>query len=146
MSELLDKLTKFPDQILPFVESAPQWLKLWIYILIVLNFVTIATVMVSYLISKQRVVQEQSLERFTLDQPKDGESIPLGDNRTWAVGGKFPLVAYDMAHPPITVDVYKLPDLESVQHGEVRPDNVLGVWRSAAVSSPCARCTSPIFM
>ena len=136
MADVLEKLTKLPDQILPFVETAPPWLKVWIYVWIVLTFLTFATVMVSYLVSKQRVAHEQSLERFTVEQPRDGEEIPLGENRSWAAGGRFPLVAYDMEHPPITIDVYKLPELAPVQHGEVRPDNVLGVWRFEPLKFP----------
>jgi hypothetical protein len=133
---LLDKVIKLPDQFLPFVETAPPWLKVWIYALIVLNFATIAAVTVSYLISKQKLTQQQSLESFTLDKPGNADEIPLGDGRSWALTGRFPIVEYDMAHPPITVDVYKQPDHDPVQHGEVRPDNVLGVWRFEPLKFP----------
>jgi hypothetical protein len=126
--DLPEKLKKLLDGLLPFLETSPPWLKEWVYVWIILSFITIAVVMVSYLISKINLEQKKSLEYFTIDQPRNDGVIPLGDNRSWSISGKFPLAEYDVSVPPISVDVYKQPEHDRIQHGEVRPDNVWGTW------------------
>jgi tetratricopeptide (TPR) repeat protein len=139
-ADLIDKLLKFPNQILPFVEAAPVWLRIWIYILIFLVFVTIAGVFVSYLISSQSLHEAASLERFSIDQPKDNEEVPLGEDRGWTLVGKFPTGAEAPGQAAkITINVFKLPSRELVQKDDSPLiDNVLGRWSFDALKFPGA--------
>jgi hypothetical protein len=77
MSDVLDRLLKLLDQLLPFLDSAPAWLRMWIYLLIVLNFVTIAGLSVSYLVSKQKRSESESFQHFSIDTPAAQALIPL---------------------------------------------------------------------
>ena len=131
MTDALNRLMKFLDQLLPFLESSPLWLKYWIYVLIFLNFATIAGLSVSYLISKQQRAEAGSLQYFSIDGPRDSEEIPLGDNRTWMLVGKFPVLTGDQElEHNVTVEVHKLPDREAIpQDGKARISTALGAWR-----------------
>jgi tetratricopeptide (TPR) repeat protein len=115
VGDALNKLIKLLDQLLPFLESAPTWLRIWVYALIVLNFVTIAGISVAYLISKQARQREATLERFTIDSPAHDELIPLSETNTWTVVGKFPIIPPGQnPQKAVQVDVLQLPGKEKV--------------------------------
>lgn len=130
MADLLDKLIKFLNQLLPFLDTSPVWLRDWVYILVVLNFATIAAVSVSYLVSKEKHLQDESLQRFSVDRPAGNQEIPLGASRAWMIEGKFPIAVEKEDPPKLTLDVLKLPDREPIpQDGKARLDTVTGFWR-----------------
>jgi len=133
MTDFLAQFTKVLDRMLPFVEAAPSWLRTWIYVLIILNFITAAGLTVSYLISRQVRSHEGSLASFTLDRPVDDQEIPLreGDPK-WIVEGKFPKTMADSdldKTAKVKVRVFRLPNREEVpQEGEPRVSTVTGTW------------------
>ena len=131
MGDALNKLIRLLDQVLPFLVSAPPWLRVWVYALIILNFVTIAVVSVSYLISKQRGAQAETFEHFTIDNPADNAVIPLGETGSWMVAGKFPVIPADQnVKHEVLVEVLRLPGRERVtQDGSARISTALGAWR-----------------
>jgi tetratricopeptide (TPR) repeat protein len=130
VTDFLSKVVKFVDQLLPFLESCPVWLRTWIHVLIILNFLTAAGVFVAYLATREQHLQDESLQRFSVDQPSVNEEIPLGDNHTWMIVGKLPVVEEKQDPPHVTVEVLKLPDrLPVPQDGLWRPDTVQGFWR-----------------
>lgn len=52
MSDAPSKFLNLLDHLLPFLAVCPPFLKIWIYVLILLNFITIAGVSVYYLRAK----------------------------------------------------------------------------------------------
>lgn len=128
--DLFSKLAKFVDQLLPFLESSPAWFRVWVQVLIVINFLTLAGLVVAYISGKERHLQDESLQRFSIDQPRGNEEIPLGVNRSWMLVGKLPTLEEKQEAPRVTVEVLKMPDRISVaQNGGLRPDTVQGFWR-----------------
>jgi len=137
VADYLSKLAKFLDQLLPFLESSPAWLRTWIHLLIILNFLTIAGMAVAYLTSKEKHLQDESLQRFSVDQPAGNEEIPLGANRTWMLVGKLPVVEEKQDPVRVTVEVLKLPDrVPFPQEGIWRPNTVQGFWRFESAKFP----------
>jgi Flp pilus assembly protein TadD len=137
VTDALSKLIKFLDQLLPFLETSPAWLRAWVYILIVLNFVTVAGVSIAYLVSKEQRMQDESLDRFSIERPAGNEEIPLGAGRAWMIEGKFPLAADKQDPPQLTVDVLQLPDrMPFPQDGKPRLDTVQGFWRFESARFP----------
>ncbi|HUI44012.1 MAG TPA: hypothetical protein VL523_18770 [Terriglobia bacterium] len=140
MGDALNKLIKLLDQLLPFLEGAPPWLRVWVYALIILNFATIAAVSVSYLISKQTGAQAGTFEHFTIDNPAANAVIPLGNTGSWMVAGKFPVIAagQDVKHE-VQVEVLRLPAREKVpQDGSARISTAFGSWRFESAKFPGA--------
>jgi tetratricopeptide (TPR) repeat protein len=130
VTDFLSKLAKFLDQLLPFLESCPAWLRTWFYVLVVLNFLTIAAILVANLTYKQQHLKDESLQRFSVDQPRGNEEIPLGANLSWMLVGKLPVLEEKQEPPHVTVEVLKLPERTAVaQSGIWRPDTVQGFWR-----------------
>jgi Flp pilus assembly protein TadD len=131
VGDALNRLVKLLDQLLPFLETAPPWLRMWLYALIVLNFVTIAVVSVSYLISKQNGAQAGTFQHFSIDSPVESAVIPLGETEAWMLSGKFPVITPDQnTKYDIGVEVLRLPGREKVpQNGSARISTALGAWR-----------------
>jgi tetratricopeptide (TPR) repeat protein len=133
MSDEPSKFLKLLDQLLPFLEAAPTWLKAWIYTLILLNFLTAAGLAIYYLISKQTAAERQSLHYFSVQRPADGENIPLGTNQSWMVIGTFPQTTDDnlAKTADVNVEVYKLPEHTPIAQSSVqkRVSTVDGIWR-----------------
>lgn len=130
VTDLFSKLAKFVDQLLPFLESSPAWFRVWVQVLIVLNFLTVAGLLVAYISGKEKHLQDEALQRFSVDQPRGNEEIPLGVNRSWMLVGKLPILEEKQEAPRVTVEVLKMPDRLSVPQGGVwRPDTVQGFWR-----------------
>jgi hypothetical protein len=131
MGDALGKLSKIIEQFLPYMETAPSWLRIWIYVLIGLNFVTLSGVLIANLMFKVNRADSESFKHFTIDAPKAQEIIPLGDRGRWMIAGGFPVVAADkdMKHD-IQVEVLRLPDHDKVpQDGTSRISTVAGAWR-----------------
>jgi Tetratricopeptide repeat len=128
VTDFLGKLIKLLDQILPFLQNSPAWLRIWIYTLIFLNCLTVAGVCVSYLIARQSHADMGSLRYFSVDQPVNNQQISLGEN---LLLGKFPIVeAGPKLERSITVKVFKSPGHEPVpQDGEPSISTVDGAWR-----------------
>lgn len=127
-----NKFTHYLDQFLPFLESAPIWLKMWIYILIVLSFLTLAAISISYLATKDRRISESSLKYFSVINPQDKGEIPLGESQTWILEGKFPVIEDDeLARTVrIEVDVFETEPVrkEIDQSGKIRISTIDGIW------------------
>jgi hypothetical protein len=136
MGDALNKLIKLLDQFLPFLETAPPWLRLWVYALIILNFVTIAGVSVSYLISKQA----GTFEHFTIDNPAANAVIPLGETGRWMVAGKFPVIPADRnVKHEVQVEVLRLPGREKIpQDRSAIISTADGAWRFDSAKFPGA--------
>jgi hypothetical protein len=141
MGDALGKLLKLLDQVLPFLETAPPWLRVWIYVLIGLNFATIAGVSISYLISKEKRAESESSTNFSIESPKKDEIIPLGDTGRWVVTGKFPVIPAekDIKHE-VEIQVMRLQDNGKGDNVTVPQDGapplistVQGLWRSESV-------------
>lgn len=127
------RFLKFLDQLLPFLETAPAWLKVWLYALILLNFVTAAGLAIFYLISKQTAAEHASLQYFAVLRPANGESIPLGENQSWMITGTFPQSLDDnlTKTADVSIEVYKLPGRTAIPQSPVqkRVSTVEGAWR-----------------
>jgi len=137
LGDALGKLIKFLDQLLPFLATAPAWLRGWVYVLVVLNFATIAAVSISYIVSKEQNLQDESLRRFTIDRPTGNEEIPLGASRSWMIEGKFPIPGDKESVPTLALEVLKLPDRDPApQEGKARLDTVTGFWRFESAKFP----------
>jgi hypothetical protein len=128
MANESNRIISLLDQLLPFLGASPDWLKYWIYIVIFLNLITIAGVTIFYLISQQRIRVESSLERFSVDQPRDGEEIPLSEGRI--IEGKFPKVQGSPKEGDgVSVEVRKMPDRRSIyQDGKAMVNTFDGTW------------------
>jgi Flp pilus assembly protein TadD len=131
MGDVLGKLSKLIEQFLPFMETAPTWLRIWIYVLIGLNFVTASGLLIANISSKVNRADSESFKHFSIDAPKAQELIPLGDSGRWMIAGKFPAIAADKdTKHDIQLEVLKLPDRDKVpQDGSMRLSTVAGVWR-----------------
>ena len=131
MGDALNKLIRLLDQLLPFLMSAPPWLRVWVYALIILNFVTIAVVSVSYLISKQKGAQAGTFEHFTIESPAAQEVIPLSETGKSIVAGNFPVIPADQnVKHEVQVEVLRLPGREKVpQDGSATISTGRGAWR-----------------
>jgi tetratricopeptide (TPR) repeat protein len=128
-----NKFIQLLDQLLPFLEASPTWLKAWIHVLIILNFLTAAGLAIFYLVSKETASEKGSLQYFSVLRPASGEEIPLGASQSWMVVGTFPQVADDTLAKTadVNVEVYKLPDRTPVPQSGVqkRVSAVEGSWR-----------------
>src|SRR5262249_20256032 len=139
MSEAPKKYIEFLDQLIPLVAAAPDWFKVWIYILIFLIFATIAATGIFYLNTKFGEARKQSWQAFVVERPKDNEKIPLGKSQNWMLEGTFPVVAKDdlSSTARIDVQVYQLPDRDEVQQsGTVRLSTVEGQWSFESAKFP----------
>lgn len=138
MVDLLSKIVKLLDQILPFLENSPTWLRVWIYTLIFLNCVTVAGISVFYLIAKQARAEQGTLRHFSVEQPVNNQEIPLGANQSWMLSGKFPIVdSGQNLEKKIAVKIFKMPEHESVpQNGEPLISTVDGAWRYESAVFP----------
>ena len=134
-----NKMTQYLDQILPFLQNAPGWFKIWVYVLIGFVGLTTALASIFYLSAKDRVVASRSFAHFQIASPKEGDEIPLGEGRRWLVRGHFPVFEASDAGSPVDtsvrISVERLPDLESVpQEGEaVIGPTADGFWRARVV-------------
>ena len=127
-----NKFTQYLDQVLPFLESSPTWLKIWIYILILLIFLTLSAITISYLASKDKRITESSLKYFTVENPKDNGEIPLGEPKTWMLEGNFPVIENDelASTAKIEVEVFETaPERRKIdQNGRSRISTIDGTW------------------
>lgn len=104
------KFLNFLDQLLPFLAACPPWLRIWVHVLILLNFVTIAGLAVYYLSSKESAMEDQSLKHFSIESPGNNQEIPLGDDGTWRVSGILPKAK----GADIDLQVSKLPGRQTI--------------------------------
>lgn len=128
----VNKFTQYLDQLLPFLESAPTWLKIWLYVLIFLVFMTLAAISICYLATKDRRTTESSLKYFSVENPQDKGEIPLGDSQTWILEGNFPVIEDDeLARTvKIEVDVFEAEPVRKKidQSGKTRISTIDGTW------------------
>lgn len=128
-----NRFIRFLDQLLPFLTTAPHWLRSWIYILILLNFVTAAGLAIYYLIGKETATEKQSMKSFAVLRPAQGEDIPLDASQSWMVVGTFPETADpNLAKTAdVNVEVYKLPERTAIPQpsGQKRISTAEGTWR-----------------
>src|SRR5579864_7902259 len=125
MSDAPKKFLSFLDQLLPFLAACPPWLKLWVHVLILLNFLTIAALAIVYLTSKEKATEEGSLSNFSISSPAANQQIPLDDTSTWMVTGvlpKDPGADFDL-------QVLKLPGGQPIpQDGQKTKSTFDGQW------------------
>lgn len=125
MSGSPGKFLNFLDQLLPFLAVCPPWLRLWVHVLILINFLTIAGLAIVYLSSKEKAIDEGSLAYFSILTPTDSQQIPLNDNGTWMLTGTLPKTK----DADFTVQVLKLPDGQSIpQTGQKIKSSFDGQW------------------
>ena len=132
MSDAPKQYIQFLDQLIPLLEAAPTWFKIWIYGLIFLNFATIAATGIFYLSSRDQQAKRQSLAAFTIERPQNQDQLPLDLSRSWMLEGQFPVLARDdkSGVPEVTLEVFKLPERQEVrQSGKFRISTVEGHWR-----------------
>ena len=110
MSDAPSKFLNFLDNLLPFLAVCPPWLKIWIYVLILLNFITIAGVAVYYLRAKEISLDEGSLKHFSIDLPANSQEIPLGNAGTMLVSGTLPKAK----GADVALEILKLPERQSI--------------------------------
>jgi tetratricopeptide (TPR) repeat protein len=126
MADDVNRFIKLLDQALPFLAASPPLLKYWIYILIILNAVTVAGVTIAYLSSKTSRLEKTALTYFSIERPANGESIPLGEDHAWMLEGNFPIASEG---GKIDVTVSKLPNRHKIpQTGLVRFSSARGKW------------------
>jgi hypothetical protein len=127
-----NKFTQYLDQLMPFLESAPTWLKIWIYILIFLIFLTLAAISISYLVSKDKRITASSLKYFSVANPQNNGEIPLGETKTWILEGNYPVIEDDelAKTAKIEVEVFKTkPERKEIkQSGKTRISTIDGTW------------------
>jgi tetratricopeptide (TPR) repeat protein len=128
MSSDGNKFTQYLDQLIPFLESSPTWLKIWIYIQIFLIFLTLSVVSIYYLKYKSDIITQASLKSFTVENPKDNGEIPLDESKTWILEGKFPVTEDNIGK--IEVDVFESEPIRRKidQSGQIRISNINGIW------------------
>lgn len=125
MSDSPGKFLNFLDQLLPFLAVCPPWLRLWVHVLILINFLTIAGLAIVYLRSKEKAIDEGSLAYFSILTPTDSQQIPLNDNGTWMLTGTLPKTK----DADFIVQVLKLPDGQSIpQTGQKIRSSFDGQW------------------
>lgn len=127
-----NKFTQYLDQLLPFLESAPTWLKIWIYVLILLIFLTCAALSISYLVTKDKRMAESSLKYFSVENPQDNGEIPLGESQTWILEGNFPVIEDDdlAGKVKLEVDIFETEPVRKQidQSGKIRISTIDGTW------------------
>jgi tetratricopeptide (TPR) repeat protein len=131
MSDTPKKYAEFLDQLLPFLYTAPDWFKIWIYVLIFLILATAALAGIFYLQAKDRGHFRQSWEAFSVENPKANAEIPLGGTQSWMLEGTLPLFEKDDLRKTanVKVEVYKLPDRNKIeQTGTPRLSTAEGRW------------------
>lgn len=134
MAEEAGRFVGLLDQVFPFLQASPLWLKYWIYVLIFLNFLTLGGVAISYLMEKESGRREQSLKHhFSIDRPEDNQELPLGESQSWMLEGKFPVVTDGQDSGGIVnieIEVFKMPERQSIrQTGRPRISTINGLWR-----------------
>lgn len=136
MQDEPNRLLKWIDQFLPFLAAAPDWLKYWIYLLIFINIITIAAVVIFYLKDRLSIDKEASLGRFSLDQPKDDEEIPLSKGQARILEGKFPKVPGPLKEGDgVAVEVRTLPEGRLVPQNDKASINTFdGRWSYEAIT------------
>jgi hypothetical protein len=110
MSDAPSKFLHFLDQLLPFLAVCPPWLKIWVHVLILLNFITIAGVAVYYLSAKEHSLEESSLKHFSIDLPTTNQEVPLGNTATMLVSGALPKAK----GADVALEILKLPERQSI--------------------------------
>lgn len=131
MSDTPKKYADFLDQLLPFLYAAPDWFKIWIYVLIFLILATAALAGIFYLQAKDKGHFAQSWEAFSVENPKANADIPLGGTQSWMLEGTFPLFEKEELRKTarLQVQVYKFPDRDEVaQSGMSRLATAEGRW------------------
>jgi hypothetical protein len=132
-SEGTNRFVRSLDQLLPFLTAAPHWLKSWIYILILLNFITAAGLAIFYLMGKETATEKQSMHSFAVLRPAQGEEIPLDASQSWMVVGTFPETTDPnlSKNADVNVEVYKLPERTAIPQppGHKRISTAEGTWR-----------------
>lgn len=127
MTNPLKSFIQFLDEFYKLFKTFPPEFKIWVYILIVLVFLTISASAIFYLRHKEKL----TLQYFSLEQPRNNQEIPMGQRQNWLVQGHFPLVEdLTMARSAsVEIEVYKLPEYHLVQQtGKSRVSTVEGVW------------------
>jgi hypothetical protein len=126
MADDVNRFIKLLDQALPFLAASPPLLKYWIYILIILNAVTVAGVTIAYLSSKTSRLEKTALTYFSIERPANGEIIPLGEDHAWMLEGNFPITSEERK---IKVTVLKLPQRREIpQTGTPYISSARGTW------------------
>jgi hypothetical protein len=135
-------LTQYLDQLLPFLEAAPRWFKIWVYVLVALIAATIAFGFVFYLQMKDRQFTARGSENFQISVPNEGDEIPISETKNWLMRGRFPILGAtdgnDSAETRLTVDrVERLPGLEPVpqEDSSVVGPTADGSWQ-AKITTP----------
>ncbi len=137
MADEGNKWTKSLEQLLPFLEAAPTWFKVWVYVLIFLVFITAACMAVLYLRSKEERRAKGSLLYFSIEEPEDNDEIPLGNSRRWPIEGYFPMLEDQelktrelSGTDRVEVEVVRLSDEERIpQDGKYYVSTARGTWR-----------------
>jgi tetratricopeptide (TPR) repeat protein len=125
MSDAPKNFLNFLDQLLPFLAACPPWLRLWVHVLILLIFLTIAALAIVYLSSKEKATEEGSLANFSIVSPAANQQIPLDDSGAWMITGilpKDPAADFDL-------QVLKLPERQPIpQNGQKTRSTFDGQW------------------
>src|SRR4051812_7902613 len=132
-------LTQHLDQLLPFLEAAPSWFKIWIYVLVGLICVTLAAGSVFYLQTKLRAGEKRSFESFKILTPQDGDELPISGPGSWLIRGTFPVFdAVDGGNRDdvrLAAKVESLLNLEPIPQKDGRVDGPTadGFWRAIVI-------------
>ena len=81
-------------------------------------------------------VSKNPFLNFSIDQPRNGDELPLGENQQWLLEGTLHLaeaakwLEWLASKPTIDVEVRKLPERQAIpQEGNATLNNVQGLWR-----------------
>lgn len=88
---------------------------------------------VFFLVSSLLFVPLLDKANFSIVRPKNNDELPLGEDLTWMLEGKFPITDENQdtkGNPNITVEVYRMPGRKPVpQNGKPRISTAQGLWR-----------------
>ena len=125
MSDSPGKFLNFLDQLLPFLTVCPTWLRLWVHLLILINFLTVAALAIAYLSSKEKAIDEGSLAYFNILTPTGNQQIPLNDDGAWMLTGTLPKAK----GADFDVQILKLPNAQPIpQNGQKIKSTFDGHW------------------
>jgi hypothetical protein len=133
------RLTQYLDQLLPFLEAAPGWFKIWLYVLVALIGVTVVAAFVFYLNMRDRQFTARSFDNFQITTPKNGGEIAISETKSLLVHGRFPVFAASDGSSPadtsVSLKVERLPHFESVpqENSNAVGPTADGVWHAKVV-------------